>query len=436
MSFEVIGRSSKKTAKLQRDFALTIGKDNYKNEVLLDIYSSQIILVCGKRGTGKSYGLGVFAEEFDNLDKEIKKDYSVIYIDPMGIFWTMNYANTKKEETELLKKENIIPKRVNADFYITEGYYKELITDDQLDFFIPISFLPSEVSAGNWCNTFDFDENKPQGIAIARAIKKLKSKNLNYTIMDIISTIKSDTSNGQTTIDSLENRFMAAIEWGIFSNKGFKFTDLIKPGKISIIDLSGIRNTGNNWGIRSLIVSLIADNIMKEKMFVRRKKEISRILKQTQDDEFSPNTWFVIDEAHNFLPKIGNFSSKESLRTLILEGRNPGISMVVATQQPGSLLPDVLSQCDIIISHHLTKKEDIDALNGIMQTYQKKEIKSYLKEISKDNPGQAIVLDNVSENITMVNIRPRQSWHGGGSPNEDKGNSTSKNEDLSFLEKD
>jgi hypothetical protein len=432
MSFEIIGRSNKK-GKLQREYTLNIGKDNYGNDVLLDIFSSQIILVCGKRGTGKSYGLGVFAEEFDSLDEEMKKNYSVIYFDPMGIFWTMKFPNTKEEEKELLKKHGIKPKGIDAEFFITEGYYKEIASNKKLDFFRPISFLPSEVSASNWCTTFGFDENKPQGIAITRAIKKLKSKGVEYSVGDIIKTISTDTKASQATIDSLEYRFEAAMEWGIFSNKGFAFDDFIKPGKISIVDLSGVRNTGNNWGIRSLIVSLIAENIMKEKMLVRRKKEMSRITNDTYSEECAPNTWFVIDEAQNFLPRSGDVASKDSLKTLILEGRNPGISMVVATQQPGSLLPDVLSQCDIIISHHLSNKEDIDALNTIMQTYQKKEIKAYLKEISKDNPGQAIVLDNVSERILNINIRPRRSWHGGGSPNEEK-NVTTKKEDLTFLD--
>jgi len=435
MTFEVMGRSSKKTKLLQRKFTLGFGRDEFKNDVLLDIFSSQIILICGKRGTGKSYGLGVFAEEFDNLPDDIKNDYSVIYIDPMGIFWTMNFPNEKIEEQKLLVEWNLTAKKVNAAFYVTEGQYNDMISKKEMSFVKPISFLPAEVSASDWCSTFDFDENKPQGIAITRAVKKLRANGGdNYTIGDIINAIKGDPNNAQTTVDSLENRFLAATDWGIFSNKGFSFMDLIRPGKISIVDVSAIRNTGNIWGIRSLIVSLIGNSIFKEKVKVRREKEMARILKQAHRDSYAANTWFIIDEAHNFVPTAGNVPSKEILRTLILEGRQPGISMVLATQQPGSLLPDVLSQCDIIISHHLTKKEDIDSLNNIMQSYQKKEIKSYLKEINKDNPGQAIVMDNTSENIMKITVRPRQSWHGGGSPNEDK-NKGSEHEDLSFLDK-
>jgi len=54
---------------------------------------------------------------------------------------------------------------------------------------------------------------------------------------------------------------------------------------------------------------------------------------------------------------------------LLREGRQPGISMVMATQQPGKIHTDAMTQSDIVISHRVTSQQDLEALNSIMQSY-------------------------------------------------------------------
>ena len=40
------------------------------NRILMDVARSHVVLVAGKRGSGKSYTLGVIAEELSGLPKE------------------------------------------------------------------------------------------------------------------------------------------------------------------------------------------------------------------------------------------------------------------------------------------------------------------------------------------------------------------------------
>ena len=44
------------------------------NKILMDVSRSHVVLVAGKRGSGKSYTLGVIAEELSNLQKEAKEN--------------------------------------------------------------------------------------------------------------------------------------------------------------------------------------------------------------------------------------------------------------------------------------------------------------------------------------------------------------------------
>ncbi|HLD41924.1 MAG TPA: hypothetical protein VJB06_02725, partial [archaeon] len=65
------------------------------NAVLMDVTRPHVVLVVGKRGSGKSYSGAVIAEEMALLPKEIRENISVLMIDTMGIFWSMKNPNEK-----------------------------------------------------------------------------------------------------------------------------------------------------------------------------------------------------------------------------------------------------------------------------------------------------------------------------------------------------
>jgi DNA helicase HerA-like ATPase len=103
--------------------------------------------------------------------------------------------------------------------------------------------------------------------------------------------------------------------------------------------------------------------------------------------------------------------SKEELIRWVKEGRQPGLSLVVATQQPSAIDSEVLSQCDVILSHALTTRDDKTALNRLTKDYMRNEIKTYINQIART--GQAVFVDDDAENIDMTQIRPRVSKPGG-----------------------
>ena len=83
------------------------------NKIWLDIVRSHVILIAGKRGGGKSYTIGVFAEELSNLPKEISQNIAPIIFDTMGIFWTMKYKNEK--DLLLFDEWDLKPKSSNLN---------------------------------------------------------------------------------------------------------------------------------------------------------------------------------------------------------------------------------------------------------------------------------------------------------------------------------
>jgi len=63
----------------------------------------------------------------------------------------------------------------------------------------------------------------------------------------------------------------------------------------------------------------------------------------------------------------------------------------------------------------LTAQEDIDALSRIRPIYLHGDIQESLKKIGSEK-GVALLIDDTSESVHIVQLRPRVSWHGGAEP--------------------
>jgi DNA helicase HerA-like ATPase len=104
--------------------------------------------------------------------------------------------------------------------------------------------------------------------------------------------------------------------------------------------------------------------------------------------------------------------AKEVLIRWAKEGRQPGLSLVVASQQPSAIDNEVITQCDVILAQKLTNSADIQAVNALSQDYMGAELKTYIRKLSRR--GEAVLVDDEQEKVIMLQVRPRKSYHGGG----------------------
>lgn len=423
----VIGRSEKDRKDFGLDGTILLGKHFVKmgqvtslyNPILLDVIRSHIVFVCGKRGSGKSYTLGVVAEGMSNLPEEISKNLSVIILDTMGIYWTMKYANKKDEK--LLDEWDLKATGFDVKIFTPTGYYDEFRKKGiPTDF--PFSIMPSEFDAADWCTTFEMPLNSSMGVLIERVILNLKEKKKNFSIGDIIKEVKADKKVEQNIKDAVENRFVAAEKWGLFSEKGTALKDLILPGKITVLDVSCYATLPGSKEISALVIGMVAQKLFRERMTARRTEEFEAVKSTTTmfeeeipEKEKKPLVWLMIDEAHEFLPREGKTSATNALLTILREGRQPGISLVLASQQPGQIHTDVMTQSDTVISHRVTAKVDIDALSALMQSYMRKGLDVQLNDLPRVK-GAALIFDDTNERIYPMMVRPRFTWHGGEAP--------------------
>ncbi|MAH42373.1 nucleotidyltransferase [archaeon] len=370
--------------------------------VLLDAIRPHVITICGKRGSGKSFSLGVFVEELFKVEEDLRDRLCSVMIDTQGIFWTMK--NSDEENLALLKEWKLEPRGFNTSVYVPAGQ-KKTFEGAGVDFDDVFSFSPAELTSDDWLNVFELDAVSGEGIILEKVISRLKVKE-NYSLQDIIDSIDKERGFEKEKL-ALENMFIAAQGWGIFS-EGTKAPEVLVGGKISILDVSLTPQS-----VRSLLIALVSRKILSERIKARRQEELVKI--ELVEKNKVPMCWILIDEAHNFAPSEGTVASSEIMGRLVKEGRQPGISTVFATQRPEKLHPDILAQSDIVLSHRLTSKADIDALRAIMQTYMMWDITKYLNELPRLK-GTAIILDDSTERPYKIRVRPRQSWHAGASP--------------------
>ncbi|HDD46417.1 MAG TPA: ATP-binding protein, partial [Candidatus Aenigmarchaeota archaeon] len=387
------------------------GEDTHlTNQIKMDVSRPHIVLICGKRGTGKSYTAGVIAEEIERAEEDVKRNLSVIMIDTMGIYWSMKMPNEKEEE--LLREWNMKPAGLKARLFVPRGYaedYRKAGISVDREFTIAIK----ELSAEDWNIIFNFSPLSEHGILVEKAIKRVKSYGKEYSIDDIINEVEREDSVDSKIKDGVISMFTAAKDWGVFDIHGTNIEELMVSGSISILDVSHYTHIPNGWSVRSMIVGLISRKIFRKRL-VARKSEERELIGNIKGARI-PMVWLIIDEAHQFLPNIEVTAASQPLLTLIKEGREPGISLVLITQRPNKLHPDALSQADIVISHRLTSKADLEALKNIMQIYMLEDIEEYISKLPRMK-GAAIILDDNSERILTAQIRPRISWHAGGSP--------------------
>ncbi len=389
------------------------------NKIFMDIARSHVILVAGKRGSGKSYTLGVITEEISNLPLETSQNIASLIFDTMGIYWTMKFPNEK--DKELLQDWDLKSKRLPVKIFVPFGHY-----DNYLEKGIPVdekfALDITELNSDDWVTTFGLGITDPISVLIERTITRLKEEQSEFNIKEIILNLERDEKTSEEIKNAAMGLFEAADTWGVFSKKSEQVTqvkDLISAGITSILDLSVYSSVGA-FNVRALVISLISKKIFNQRMDARKKEEIESISKgfdfssMTEKKE-TPLVWIFIDEAHEFLPLNKKTIATDALIQLLREGRQPGISLVLATQQPGKIHTDVMTQSDIVISHRVTSQSDLKALNFIMQSYLFESIKKYMDDLPSLK-GSAIILDDNSERIYPMRIHPRFTWHGGEAP--------------------
>jgi hypothetical protein len=408
---------------------MILGKDIKKNDMIqFSTDQSRVVLITGKRGSGKSYTLGVFAEELlEQCSAPVARDGAVypdtdgahmrnpaqrdllLLIDPLGIFWT--FCRPNKEDN--LPEAKSLPVTILVPGDPVVRYGEEVVKQKfKLGLkFRSLRLNPSDISPSGWCSLFHLTISEPGGIALFRAVQSLAEKHY-FPIDELCETVMEDVRAQDKTKEALLNRLEMAKAWDIFSSSDSDVWSTLSESCINVLDLSVLDPGG--YGLANLIVSVLCRDLFIKRVKSRQQENLNLPLTKGGRglSKSRERIWLLIDEAQRFVPAGKSTLSKEILINWVKEGRQPGLSAVFATQQPSSIDNDILSQCDLILCHRLSNREDIAALNRLSQDYLGNELRTYIRHVN--NQGEALMLDDFSERMAILKVKPRRTLHGGG----------------------
>lgn len=380
-----------------------LGRKQDGDYVYLDSGRSRAVFICGKRGSGKSYTMGVLLEELVQ-----QKDILVIVADPMRNFHTMVLPN--REQESLLWDWGLsargVPVRLLVPGDPIRRYGKEVVgaferRGVQVE---SLRINPGDLPPDGWLDLFNLELTQPMGIALYRAVQRCRDQQKVYFYVDdVIQRLQKDPQVRDASVQALVLRLeTAANEWDVFSSRYREMEEMFVPGMVNIIDLGVLEVS--RFGLRNLILAVLTRDLFRKRRDARLQEELGLPANV-------PKVWLAIDEAQEFAPAGKTTLAKEPLIQWVKEGRQPGLSLILASQQPGAIDREVISQCDVILCHKITASEDVEALNRLSHDYMARELKMYLRQLERT--GQAVMVDDSLEQVHIVQIRPRRSRHGG-----------------------
>ncbi|AUX10217.1 ATPase [Halalkaliarchaeum desulfuricum] len=375
----VLGRDGEGTDRPTATLGRFLARDGSTGApVELDIDTPHAGLVVGKRGSGKSYTLGVLAEALAETP-----GVTPIVADPMGAF-----EGLIDDQSD----GSIGDRKGNGSSSTAEGGVR-VVSDPR----VPADALPPRI----WPELFGIEPTSAAGSLLWRVAERRS------TLAEMLAAV--DDGVDQTVADggdqpvadgtaptvadarpetrrAVRNYLRLAQSWGVFDPDGLSSETLLSADA-TVIDLSGIPDAPMGVLLRSIATGLY------ETCLAGRPDRLP---------------WLLADEAHVAFDSV----AAPALKILSTRGRTPGVSFVAATQRPGAIPPVVVSQADMIVAHQLTAEDDLAALSAASPTYLAGDVREKLPRTT----GTALVIDDATESAHTVAIRNRRTSHGGGSP--------------------
>ena len=403
----------------------TKGRSYLGSDAWLDTTFPHVIYITGTRGSGKSFDLGVLVEGISKLavsspiQNGVKPITSII-IDTQSQFWTLGYAPREsvpanKAQLDELGRWNIAPNSLSrVRVYSPPGSAKFLGTEKTLQ------IKPKDVKAEEWCALIGQEVYSPQGHIITVTLEALGNRD--YEITDILDYI-ADDENWSNVAESSRNAVTYKLDdyrrTGLFSSTGLSVKDLLEDGACNILSLRELRNED-----KSLITAVIARNLFDIVGRHHNKKKTATFFQTRFESDGTPDRiWLVIDEAHVVAPGDQISPARNALVEYVKRGRDAGLSLVLATQQPSALDDRILSQVNVTFSHRLSFQSDINAAVNRIPTktvtsmnFSGTRLTDFGDMIRVLDAGQCFLGDQASSRTVLVQIRPRVTAHGGYSP--------------------
>ncbi len=353
------------------DDGLYIGETvgGIKTQVILKREAIQRhLFIGGTTGSGKSYAMGVVAEEI------IKHKVPVIFIDTQDEYSTF----VDKQGGKVVEPGEDFTIRISS---LTESEFIDLLPDAMKQ-----SAAQCDVAAKAFGDL--------QADFLRQGIAQFTLENILDKIPDIAKSLSAKKGDEKRLEDAVKRRISTLKSYKIFGS-GYDVADWEKLMYPCIAI--------NCKKLTSRQLQSIATAVLRELQSLRLRGLI-------------PPYVAVIDEAHLFVPQGESSPCKQIIREGVRIGRHHGICMVLMTQSPVDIDKSVIRQCNTRLVFAL-EADQLDAIKGVKADASEEMLRALPKM-----PRGTCLLSGTYESIKHtipVQIRQRKTEdsEGGKTPN-------------------
>ena len=417
-------------------------------KVVLGLVREVVTGIFGQRGSGKSYTLGTIIESLGARDAGANigfnvKDRAVLLLDTLNIYQYAAVPVSKIPDDSLRKtlsrkiagfglKETDISIRT----YYPEGHRQGFYTSRHEPFALDTSLIRPE----DYAHIFEFDLFKdPTGHLLLAAFDAVRNTGYTYNsvaragkeeagLSELIEYLSDETNTAgsfeNTTVRALRSRLQSLARDELFSSTPTSVSSMVKADEVTILLLGHLAPP-----MRSLTAAILVRQLFNLRSIASEANKTLRLDSTISDDQRAaalktmaaspPRTLLCIDEAQGYAPPSKANPCTSILIQYVKEGRNHGLSLMIASQQPSAIHPEILSQVDCVVAHRLTVQSDIDAVirnakgrfpEKISSGTQTLSVHDLLRELAQ---GQAYISHGDTTRAFITEIRPRVTAHGG-----------------------
>lgn len=391
----------------------------------LDVSFPHVVYITGTRGSGKSFDLGVLVEGVSKLNTPSPIQVSVepitsVIIDTQNQFWTLGFAPRPGVAPNLQQINELQAWNISPNFLSQVRVYVPPDTTGPTGDELTLQIRPKDVHSDDWCALIGQDVFSPQGHIVTSTLGACQGKD--FDITDMLKYIQNP-ANFSNVSENSQNAVLYKLEsirrTKLFSAKGVVIKDFLKRGICNILLL---RDLGNEN--KSLVTSVVARGIFNMLgKYHSTLKSAQFFDKPFTGDVLPDRVWLVLDEAHVVAPKDHCSPARDALVEYVKRGRDAGLSLILATQQPSAVDDRILSQVNLTLSHRLSFQNDIlSAINRIPtkslrgMKYAGSPLTDFGDMVRILNAGEAFIGDQSNSRVILAHVRPRVSAHGGYSP--------------------
>jgi len=354
----------------------------------LDISGEQVVAVLGKRGTGKSYTLGVLIEGLaaGEGETQIAKVYTpraALVLDIMDIFWTSqiplgpNGPPEIQKQYESMRRSNLQPQQLNVDVWIPGGFERPEIDPPRLR---SLHIRASHLEIDDWGALFEVDVySEPRGMLLADAIAHVSVQGYHrsdgtsvapvtdYDFPDLLNCLVDDidiiANFRPDTIRSIRQRLTSYSSLPLFSGVPTQLSELLRTFRTSVLMLARVPDA-----LKKVLVAVLLRRVLRERRdasLAQKRLDLDMRIDEAEKASLRqfvigavPRTWVLMDEAHVLAGVDDPSVARDALVKYAKEGRNYGLSLALATQQPSALDTRLMSQVETLIVHQLTAPRD------------------------------------------------------------------------------